>query len=70
MERREDKNTTELCVLCGEEVDVMDASAGARVKGRTLCRQCANRLGGVYDPDREVWSREPKIPESLEPRQD
>jgi hypothetical protein len=67
MERRQNENSSELCVLCGEEVDLLEPSAHARVKGRTLCRQCSQRLGGAYNPELEVWTREPELPESLTP---
>jgi len=69
MERREESNT-ELCAICGEEVDLMDPSSHARVRGRTVCRTCSHRLGGTYDTAREVWTRNPTIPESLKPRDD
>jgi len=70
MERREKEAESELCALCGEEVDTMDPAGHARVQGRTLCRDCSRRLGGVYNPEREVWIRPPTLPESLRPRQD
>ncbi len=70
MERREEEASMELCVLCGEEVDLLDPSTHARVQGRTVCRQCSHRLGGKYNPETETWSRTPGIPESLRPRED
>ena len=70
MDRRDDTNAMELCALCGEEVDLMDPSSHARTKGRTICRRCSHRLGGAYNPETETWTREPKIPNSLEPRKD
>ncbi len=70
MDRREEEISTELCVLCGEEVDLLDPAAHTRVRGRAVCRPCAHRLGGHYNPETESWSREPRIPESLQPRQD
>jgi hypothetical protein len=70
MDRREDATQTELCVVCGEEVGLTDSSSHARVQGRTICRRCSHRLGGVYDPERETWTRPPKVPESLRPRED
>jgi hypothetical protein len=70
MDRRDDDRSTELCVLCGEEIDLQDPSTHARVRGRTICRQCSHRLGGAYDPQLEVWTPMPAIPESLKPRED
>ena len=70
MDRREDATPTELCVVCGEEVELMDPSSHARVQGRTICRQCSHRLGGTYDPEKETWTRAPTVPESLRPRED
>jgi len=70
MDRREAENTSEICNLCGEEVDLLDPSSYARVKGRTFCRSCSHRLGGAYDPAGESWTREPRLPEALEPRED
>ncbi len=70
MDRREEENTSELCVVCGEEVDLMDPSAYTRAKGRTVCRRCSHRLGGTYNPELEAWTHEPRIPEALKPRED
>ncbi len=71
MDRREDEEMpTELCVVCGEEVDRLEPSSHARVKGRIVCRQCSRRLGGAYDPDREDWTKLPALPSALEPRED
>jgi predicted amidophosphoribosyltransferase len=70
MDRREDDLPTELCAVCGEEVDRMELSSHAVVRGRTICTQCARRLGGVYDPESEVWSKAPVLPSALEPRKD
>ncbi len=69
MERRED-DATELCVVCGEEVDLLDPSSHARVKGRTICRHCSYHLGGKYNSESETWTREPDMPEALKPRED
>ncbi len=69
MDRREEESA-ELCVICGEEVDLLDPSAHVRVRGRIVCRQCGHRLGGVYDTGREVWTRVPAIPDPLQPRRD
>jgi hypothetical protein len=70
MDRRDQEAASELCVICGEEVDLEDPSASARVMGRMLCSGCARRLGGVYNPELEAWTREPRLPEGLTPRED
>jgi len=70
VQEREEERTEELCVICGEAVDLLDASAHAQVKGRTFCRECARKLGGAYNPDQETWTRLPRVPEGLEPRED
>jgi hypothetical protein len=70
MDRREEEDTTELCVVCSEEVDLGDASTHARVQGRAICRRCAIRLGGKYNAENESWSPQPKLPEGLKPKPD
>ena len=47
------------CVDCGAEI--RPELERAFVFGATgiLCRACAARRGGVYDGDRDEWTREP-----------
>ena len=70
MERKEEESSAELCAVCGEEVDLMDSSTHARVRGRAICRQCALRLGGKFNSEDESWSPLPHLPEGLKPRED
>ena len=70
MDRREDEVVLEMCIFCGEEADLLDAGSHARVRGRTICRNCAARQGGVYNEHSEAWSRLPSLPEPLQPRED
>jgi hypothetical protein len=70
MDRRDEDDTTELCVVCGEEVDLGDASTHARVQGRVICRQCGIKLGGKYNSESESWSPQPKLPPGLKPKAD
>jgi len=70
MDRREEIGRTEFCVFCGEEVDLGDPAAHAKVRGRTVCSQCARRQGGTFDPESETWVHAPGIPEALLPKED
>jgi hypothetical protein len=69
-DRRDVTGRTELCAICGEEVELGDPSAHAKVRGRTLCNLCAANQGGTWDPEREEWVRPPRLPEALLPRED
>ena len=57
---REESEQLTACADCGAEVSVGVDRAFAFGSSGVLCWDCAERRGGSYDGQREVWSVAPR----------
>jgi hypothetical protein len=54
-----DEEIFEVCDRCG--ADIVDDSVAFGISDEGwLCANCANALGGEYDPERGEWTHAPK----------
>ena len=63
MSEREDLDI-EVCVVCGEEVDLEDSRTYCRMASTIACFECARKHGGIFDPSTEKWTAKPRLPSS------
>ncbi len=59
--RRTDNDETDVCVVCGEEIDPAEPSNFSLASEDRVCRECARRRGGVFDAAAEDWTAPPRI---------
>lgn len=59
---RQERELTDTCRLCGEDIDAMDPRNYALSAAALLCYECARRQGGKYDSEREEWTAAPRLP--------
>ncbi len=62
--RERDELDTDLCVVCGEEVDLEDPRSFFRTAAAVACFECARKYGGIYDTVTEKWKVPPRLPPS------
>ena len=65
--REEELDETQVCVVCGEEIDPEDGRDFWVSASTVSCYECARKHGGVYDPELEKWKTPPRLP-SIEAR--
>ncbi len=62
--RESEANASDVCLLCGEDIDAEDVRNYYPSASTVVCAQCARRCGGVYDSERERWAVLPQVASS------
>jgi hypothetical protein len=57
-----DLTETDVCALCGEELDPQDPRTFGLGTSLLVCYECARSHGGVYDSELENWRVPPHLP--------
>ena len=61
MQERE-ADDVDLCVVCGEEIDLGDPGNYQHAVSVIVCHACAKKYGGGYDAELENWTVAPTLP--------